>query len=94
MPEVASQTLDFVGRELNVTLAEARTALENYVEQPDNINLLERCTQELHQVQGVLRVLEIYGAWLLRSDAVCSRWRATCCRPRPSARARPRASMR
>ena len=32
MPEVASQTLDFVGRELNVTLAEARTALENYVE--------------------------------------------------------------
>ncbi|MDB6161256.1 MAG: hypothetical protein JWO04_4962, partial [Gammaproteobacteria bacterium] len=24
MPEVASQTLDFVGRELNVTLAEAR----------------------------------------------------------------------
>ena len=47
MPEVASQTLDFVGRELNLTLAEARTALENYVEQPDNVNLLERCTQEL-----------------------------------------------
>ena len=58
MPEVASQTLDFVGRELNLTLAEARTALENYVEQPDNVSLLERCTQELHQVQGVLRVLE------------------------------------
>ncbi len=68
MPEVASQTLDFVGRELNVTLAEARTALENYVEQPDNINLLERCTQELHQVQGVLRVLEIYGAALLAEE--------------------------
>jgi chemosensory pili system protein ChpA (sensor histidine kinase/response regulator) len=68
MPEVASQTLDFVGRELNVTLAEARTALENYVEQPDNVNLLERCTQELHQVQGVLRVLEIYGAALLAEE--------------------------
>src|SRR6476646_8786238 len=68
MPEVASQTLDFVGRELNVTLAEARTALENYVEQPDNINLLERCTQELHRVQGVLRVLEIYGAALLAEE--------------------------
>jgi len=68
MPEVASQTLDFVGRELNVTLAEARTALENYVEQPDNITLLERCTQELHQVQGVLRVLEIYGAALLAEE--------------------------
>ena len=68
MPEVASQTLDFVGRELNVTLAEARTALENYVEQPDNVALLERCAQELHQVQGVLRVLEIYGAALLAEE--------------------------
>src|SRR6202040_2312404 len=68
MPEVASQTLDFVGRELNLTLAEARTALENYVEKPDNVNLLERCTQELHQVQGVLRVLEIYGAALLAEE--------------------------
>src|SRR6202043_223596 len=68
MPEVASQPLDFVGRELNLTLAEARTALENYVEQPDNVNLLERCTQELHQVQGVLRVLEIYGAALLAEE--------------------------
>src|SRR5579871_4118098 len=68
MPEVASQTLDFVGRELNLTLAEARTALENYVEQPDNVTLLERCTQELHQVQGVLKVLEIYGAALLAEE--------------------------
>src|ERR1700743_612975 len=68
MPEVASQTLDFVGRELNLTLGEARNALENYVEQPDNVTLLERCTQELHQVQGVLRVLEIYGAALLAEE--------------------------
>ncbi|HJS88487.1 MAG TPA: Hpt domain-containing protein, partial [Steroidobacteraceae bacterium] len=68
MPEVASQTLDLVGRELNGTLAEARTALETYVEQPDNVSLLERCKQELHQVQGVLRVLEIYGAALLAEE--------------------------
>jgi chemosensory pili system protein ChpA (sensor histidine kinase/response regulator) len=68
MPEVASQTLDLVGRELNATLAEARTALETYVEQPDNVSLLERCKQELHQVHGVLRVLEIYGAALLAEE--------------------------
>ena len=36
MADVASQTFDFVGRELNATLAEARTALESYVEQPQN----------------------------------------------------------
>ena len=68
MPEVASQTLDLVGRELNATLGEARTALETYVEQPDNASLLERCKQELHQVHGVLRVLEIYGAALLAEE--------------------------
>jgi chemosensory pili system protein ChpA (sensor histidine kinase/response regulator) len=68
MPEVASQTLDLVGREVNATLADARSALESYVEQPDNVSLLERCRENLHQVQGVLRMLEIYGAALLAEE--------------------------
>jgi chemosensory pili system protein ChpA (sensor histidine kinase/response regulator) len=68
MPDVASQTFEFVSRELNATLAEARTALETYVEQPENLSLLGRCADELHQVQGVLRVLEIYGAALLAEE--------------------------
>jgi chemosensory pili system protein ChpA (sensor histidine kinase/response regulator) len=68
MSEIASQTLELVGRELNHTLAEARTAIESYVEQPDNVSLLERCKQELHRTQGVLRVLEIYGAALLAEE--------------------------
>ena len=68
MSDIASQTLELVGRELNHTLAEARTAIESYVEQPDNVSLLERCKQELHRAQGVLRVLEIYGAALLTEE--------------------------
>ncbi|MGC1729917.1 MAG: hypothetical protein WA747_11110, partial [Steroidobacteraceae bacterium] len=68
MPEIASQTFDHVGREINATLAEARSALESYVEQPDNLTLLERCAVALHQVQGVLRLLEIYGAALLAEE--------------------------
>ncbi len=68
MPEVASQTLDLVGREVNATLADARGALESYVEQPDNVSLLERCREDLHQVQGVLQMLEIYGAALLAEE--------------------------
>ena len=68
MSEIASQTLELVGRELNHTLAEARAAIESYVEQPDNVSLLERCKQELHRAQGVLRVLEIYGAALLAEE--------------------------
>jgi chemosensory pili system protein ChpA (sensor histidine kinase/response regulator) len=68
MPEVASQTFELVGREVNVTLAAARAALESYVEQPDNATFLEQCAQDLHQVQGVLRMLEIYGAALLAEE--------------------------
>ncbi len=68
MPEVASQTLDLVGRELNHTLGEARTALETFVEQPENVVLLQRCVADLHQVQGVLRLLEIFGAALLAEE--------------------------
>jgi chemosensory pili system protein ChpA (sensor histidine kinase/response regulator) len=68
MAEVALQTFEFVGRELNTALGEARAALESYAEQPQNLSLLERCKLELHQVQGVLRVLEIYGAALLAEE--------------------------
>ncbi|MHB1869938.1 MAG: hybrid sensor histidine kinase/response regulator [Steroidobacteraceae bacterium] len=68
MSEVASQTLELVGQELAHTLGEARAAIESYLEQPDNVTLLERCKQELHQAQGVLRVLEIYGAALLAEE--------------------------
>ena len=69
MPDVASQTFDFVARELNATLTRGpRARSRSYVEQPENVALLERCTQELHQVQGVLRVLEIYGAALLAEE--------------------------
>jgi chemosensory pili system protein ChpA (sensor histidine kinase/response regulator) len=68
MTEVAIQSFEHVGRELNLTLGEARTALESYVEQPDNLSLLNRTAAELHQVQGVLKVLEIYGAALLAEE--------------------------
>ncbi|MGB8327378.1 MAG: Hpt domain-containing protein, partial [Steroidobacteraceae bacterium] len=68
MSEVASQTLEHVAREVNVSLGEARVALESYVEQQDNVALLDRCLSELHAVQGVLRVLEIYGAALLAEE--------------------------
>ena len=68
MSQVAPQTFDLIGRELGASLAEARTPLEAFIEQPDNFSLLERSAAELHRVQGVLRVLEIYGAALLAEE--------------------------
>ena len=68
MAEVAAQTYDLVGRELNVCFAEARAALELFAEQPDNPAPLQRCATELHRSQGVMRLLEIYGAALLAEE--------------------------
>src|ERR1700683_384551 len=68
MTELATQTLHTVAREIGVALADGRAALETHVEQPGNMELLERCRHELHQVQGVLRLLEIYGAALLAEE--------------------------
>jgi chemosensory pili system protein ChpA (sensor histidine kinase/response regulator) len=69
MSELATQTLQIVTREIGVALADARSALESHVEQPaGNAPLLDRCANELHQVQGALRVLEIYGAALLAEE--------------------------
>ncbi|MBS0389115.1 MAG: Hpt domain-containing protein, partial [Proteobacteria bacterium] len=68
MTELATQTMQQTAREISVALADARTALETHVEQPTNNALLERCAFELHQVQGALRVLEIYGAALLAEE--------------------------
>jgi chemosensory pili system protein ChpA (sensor histidine kinase/response regulator) len=78
-PQVASQTLDAVAREVTASLAEARVALEAYVEQPDNLALLQKSRNELALVQGVLRVMEIHGAALLAEEmhAVCSYLEAT-----------------
>jgi chemosensory pili system protein ChpA (sensor histidine kinase/response regulator) len=68
MTELATQTLQTVAREIGVSLNEGRVALEAHVEKPGSIEMLERCRTELHQVQGVLRVLEIYGAALLAEE--------------------------
>ena len=68
MTELATQTMQQAAREIGAALGEARAALEAHVEQPENAALLERCAFELHQVQGALRVLEIYGAALLAEE--------------------------
>ncbi|MGH8230435.1 MAG: Hpt domain-containing protein, partial [Steroidobacteraceae bacterium] len=68
MTELATQTLHMVAREISVALTDGRGALEAHVEQPGNMELLERCRNDLHQVQGVLRLLEIYGAALLAEE--------------------------
>ena len=58
-------TLQWVKPELDGTLSIAREALESYVDEPGNRDLMRTCADHLHQVQGTLRMLELYGAALV-----------------------------
>ena len=68
MTEVAEQTLHVVATELGTTLGEARSALETFAERPDEHATLETCVARLHEVHGVLRMVEVYGAALLAEE--------------------------
>ncbi len=55
-------TLNWVKQELDDTLRQARMALEAYVEDGSDPSQIRFCASFLHQVQGTLRMVELYGA--------------------------------
>ncbi|WP_266169706.1 Hpt domain-containing protein [Dyella subtropica] len=61
-------TLQWVKPELDETLAMAREALESYVDNPGNRAVMRKCADSLHQVQGTLRMVELYGAALVAEE--------------------------
>ena len=54
--------LNWVKPALDATLAQAREALEAYVGNPHDLAPMRACTAHLHEVQGSLRMVELYGA--------------------------------
>ncbi|HEV2539068.1 MAG TPA: Hpt domain-containing protein [Frateuria sp.] len=67
-------TLQWVKPELDETLAQAREALETYVETGKR-EVMRACVDHLHQVQGTLRMVELYGAAMVAEEmetlAIC-----------------------
>ncbi|HEN47077.1 MAG TPA: hybrid sensor histidine kinase/response regulator, partial [Mizugakiibacter sp.] len=61
-------TLGWVKSELDETLHHAREALEAYVDAPDDVTQMRFCTTDLHQVQGTLRMVELYGAAMVVAE--------------------------
>ncbi|HEY2394399.1 MAG TPA: Hpt domain-containing protein [Rudaea sp.] len=55
-------TLNWVKQELDETLRKSHQALEAYVEDPSDAGQMRFCATYLHQVQGTLRMVELYGA--------------------------------
>lgn len=58
-------TLNWVKQELDETLKQARQALEAFVDDPVDTSQMRFCATYLHQVQGTLRMVELYGAALV-----------------------------
>lgn len=56
-----ASSLNLVKEELDATLRQAEGSLADYVANPANAAALEPCIEALHQVWGVLRVLEVVG---------------------------------
>ena len=54
--------LNWVKHELDATLKQGRDALEAYVDNPSDVALMRESALHLHQVQGTLRMVELYGA--------------------------------
>ncbi|MFV2059957.1 MAG: hypothetical protein ACC653_04685 [Gammaproteobacteria bacterium] len=60
--ELDINTLGWIKGEIDITLEQAATALKSYQESPDDNTNLQYCQNYLHQIQGTLKMVEMYGA--------------------------------
>lgn len=61
-------TLNWVKQELDDTLKQAVQALEAYAENSGDKSQLRFCINYMHQVQGTLRMIELYGAAMVLEE--------------------------
>jgi chemosensory pili system protein ChpA (sensor histidine kinase/response regulator) len=60
--------LDWVAGEIGETLKQASQALEAYVANRDDVTKLRFCLTHIHQVHGILQMVEFFGAALLAEE--------------------------
>lgn len=61
-------TLAWIKGEIDETLKQARTALEAFVDEPQNDTLIQECAEHIHQVYGTLQMVELYGAAMFAEE--------------------------
>ncbi len=61
-------TLGWVKPELDETLRQAKLELEAYVEDPSDTSHMRFCASFLHQVQGTLRMVELYAPAMVAEE--------------------------
>ncbi|MCF6281339.1 MAG: Hpt domain-containing protein [Candidatus Polarisedimenticolaceae bacterium] len=60
--------LNWVKGELDETVRQARCALESFVEQPTKHSTIQTCINGIHQVQGILHMVQLYGPAMLAEE--------------------------
>ena len=60
--------LNWVKGELDETIRQARCALEAFVEQPAENSTILSCIKDIHQVQGILHMVQLYGPAMLAEE--------------------------
>jgi chemosensory pili system protein ChpA (sensor histidine kinase/response regulator) len=60
--DLGFSALSWIKPELDQSLARAREALEAFADDSSDGSRIDTCLSELHQVQGSLRMVELYGA--------------------------------
>jgi chemosensory pili system protein ChpA (sensor histidine kinase/response regulator) len=68
LDEIDHGTLSWVRQELDQTLRQAAEALERFAEDPGDRTQLQFCASHLHQVRGILQMLELQGAAMLTEE--------------------------
>ncbi|WP_223789822.1 hybrid sensor histidine kinase/response regulator [Marinicella meishanensis] len=66
--QIDFSTLTWVKTELDETLNRAKEALKAYVEDSEDTNQLQFCVTYLHQIQGTLKMVELYGAAMVAEE--------------------------
>ena len=61
-------SLQLVAAEVAAELAEAHSALEAFIERPEDRGALQRFEERIHLARGALRIVEVYGAALLAEE--------------------------
>jgi len=61
-------TLPWVKDELDELIAQARHALEEYVEGSGEQESIQTCIEKLHQIYGTLRMVQLFGAAMLAEE--------------------------
>ncbi len=61
-------SLQVVAREIGVEFEAARSALESFAENTEDVAALRRLCEHIHLAQGALRLVEVYGGALLAEE--------------------------